>query len=311
MPDPKPSGKPSGPGGPSAKGPVRPAAPGAPPARPTGAPRPAGAARPAGTGRVAVPAAPVPVGKGRVWLMRGILTAIPLLVVLIAVRVILIRKGGERTEVDVSEQWKAAYESAQGAEHDISDLERKVWADGKTLEPGDLVAIREKAKILVQDSAKLHDLLEMIREKVHGEAKETGEIAPKLLRVKLWLLDADDVVDEKKPMPRGFVIPFKLLAEQAHKAEQEMREIAQSKGDTLPKMNEEAKQTVRAKLSGIRETLSGCAEKLSGLEDYLKEGLARESLAPDDLPEVEELRGEMTQANMANKTARELQADFR
>ena len=132
---------------------------------------------------------------------------------------------------------------------------------------------------LESNAVRLQDLMGLARS-ADPAAAQTALLdrSRKLLRLKLWILDASDMLDRFRAAnaPGGFFLPLRLIASTR-------RDVEQRAG--RPELaSEEARQI----LARVDSALESCAK----LEEYVKQGLARESLEPADLPELLDLGAE-------------------
>ncbi|GEM_PF-3972918 len=217
-------------------------------------------------------------------------------------------KGG--TKIDVAAEWQAAFDSAKEARVKIGAIEEKVWSAGGTLAAADYKAVKGHCDTLADASDKITSLIELVREK-HGEDnKEVKDMVQRLYQIKLWVLDAWDLVDSegKQGIDPGFFIPMNQALSRWQKAKEEFEGIVAKKAELLA--DPEQKKATRERLNVISKTISEVMEKLSALDDYVRASLVNEDLSAREVPELGPMRQESTLAGQLFRTVKETKSEF-
>ncbi len=217
-------------------------------------------------------------------------------------------KGGAK--IDVAAEWQAAFDSAKEARQKIGKIEEKVWIAGETLAASDYKAVRDHQDTLADASEKITALIELVREK-HGEDnKEVRDMVQHLYQIKLWVLDAWDLVDSegKDGVDAGFFIPMNQAISRWQKAKEEFEGILAKKTDLLA--DPEQKKATRERLNVISKTISEVMEKLSALDDYVRAELVNDGLSAKEVPELGPMRQESTLAGQLFRTVKETKSEF-
>lgn len=265
-----------GAGGPAARGPR--------PARPGGQP----------------PGAPPPNLKLRAFLMLGIIVACVALVGMIGWKIYVINHGKEKVTIDVEKEYKDAVDKGKDASREILKLQAKVWDKGEELKPEDFAAIKAKLADLRECHEKLKDLLDIMHARHLDDSAERAAIVPKWLQMKMWILDAGDLLENQKPPEYGGLnIPMFVTSKKITKSQDELKEVNTLK-DEIIKRNDPAEiKSTRKKISDLRDTFRNLATKMQDLDKYVAEGLARPDLTSKEVIELEMLRGDANTAQMA------------
>ncbi len=246
------------------------------------------------------------------WLMLGIILTCVGLSAAIVVRVILNRKKGPPPR-DVAAEIGEAVKKARNGKKDVFAIQSKAWVDGGVeLTPEEIGKIKEGLKSFQDADAKMRELMELLQAHKKVESKEGNEIIRTWVIIKLWVLDADDLLDEtsKPPEYGGLYIPMYRMVDKWRQASKTLKGIEGEK-DALLLGTPEQKEEIRKKIKSIEEICVGAIEKFGALEDYVKKGLDRPDITVDALQELGDLREESNQAGMAQKAARELRSQFR
>jgi len=288
-------------------------------------PKPAarpGLARPgAGAGtkgpRPARPASAQPPGPSaaslrlRGLLMLGIIVTCVALVGMIGWRVWQRMHPKESTTIDVAAEFDKAMDVGKGASKDIFKLQTQVWGQNKELSPDDFTTIKAKLVELRECHDKLKDLLDIMHQRHLEDSGDYASIVPKWLQVKMWILDATDLLENQKPPDYGGLnIPMFLTSEKIRKAQDELKEIRTLKDDILKKNDPEEIKKTRKKLADLRDAFRAQSAKLQDLDKYVQEGLARPDLTEKDVMELGQLREDANKASMAVKAAGTLLLEF-
>jgi hypothetical protein len=276
--------------------------PAAAPARPKlGAGGPAKGPRPAGARPAFQQPGPSPASlRLRARLMLFILVTCVALVGLIGWRIYKKMHAGERVEINVQKDYEEAVDKGKDASKEILKLQAKVWDKNEELKPEDYTTIKAKLVELREAHEKLKDLLDIMHVRGLDDSAERAAIVPKWLQMKMWILDATDLVENQKPPEYGGLnIPMFLTSKKITKSQDELKELNTLK-DEIIKRNDPAEiKATRKKLQDLRDTFRGLAAKMQDLDKYVAEGLARPDLTSKDVIELEMLRGDANQAQMA------------
>lgn len=286
------------------------------PGRP-GLPRPAGA--PGAGPKGARPARPLPQPVGpsaasmrlRAHLMIGILVTCVVLIGLIGWRVWKVLHPQVASKVDVDAEFDKALDQAKGASKDIFALETKVWGKSEQLKPEDFTTIQAKLGELRDSHDKVKDLLDLIHARGLDDSDSRRVMVPKWIQMKMWILDASDLLENQKPPDYGGLnIPMFLTSEKIRKAQEELKEIRTTK-DTVIQKNDPAEiKAARKRITELRDAFRSHAMKLQYLDKYVAEGLARPDLTNKDVMELDQLRDDANKAQMAVKAAGTLLQEF-
>jgi hypothetical protein len=278
-----------------------------PPGRP-GLPRPGAGAAPKGP-RPARAAAPPPGPSAsslrlRGLLMLGIIVACLVLVGMIGWRVWQRMHPVEGVTIDVPDRFDKAMEIGKGASKDIFALQTKVWGKGEELKPEDFATIKSKLAELQDCHDKLKDLLDLMHRRHLEDSEDFSKIVPKWLQVKMWILDASDLLENQKPPEYGGLnVPMFLTSEKIRKAQEELKEINTLKDEIIKRGDPEEIKKTRKRISDLRDSFRGYSVKLQDLDKYVQEGLARPDLTEKDVMELGQLRDDANKATMAVKAA--------
>jgi hypothetical protein len=288
-----------------------PAGPDRPKGLPPRGPRPP---RPGGARPPAPPPGPSAASlRLRAHLMIGILVSCVVLGGLIAWKIWRITHPPESKSIDVADQFEKAMDLGKGASKDIFAIQTKVWgAKNEELKPEDFAKIKAKLADLRQCEDKLKELLELLRSRKLEDTGDYVAIIPKWLQVKLWILDATDLLDNQKPPEYGGLnIPMYLTVNKIKKLQEELKELEITKNDIIGRKDAAEMEKVRKRIKEIQAGFSEAGVKLQALDDYVKTGLTRPDLSPKEIDELNTLRDETNRTGMAIKQARELSSTFR
>jgi hypothetical protein len=277
--------------------------------RPMNAPGRPGLPRPAGAGPKAPrPARPLPQAPGpsaaslrlRAHLMIGILVTCVVLIGLIGWRVWRVLHPPTVTKVDVDTEFDKAMDQAKGASKDIFALETKVWGKNEELKAEDFTTIQSKLGELRECHDKVKDLLDLIHARGLDDSGSRQQIVPKWIQLKMWILDASDLLENQKPPEYGGLnIPMFLTSEKIRKAQEELKTINTTKDEIIQRNDPGEIKTVRKKIMDLREAFRGHANRLQELDKYVAEGLARPDLTNKEVMELDQLRDDANKAQMA------------
>jgi hypothetical protein len=278
-----------------------------PPGRP-GLPRAGAGAAPKGP-RPARAAAPPPGPSAsslrlRGLLMLGIIVACLVLVGMIGWRVWQRMHPVEAQVIDVGDRFDKAMDIGKGASKDIFALQTKVWGKGEELKPEDFATIKTKLAELRDCHDQIKDLLDLMHRRHLEDSGDFTRIVPKWLQVKMWILDASDLLDNQKPPEYGGLnVPMFLTSEKIRKGLDELKEINTLKDDVIKKGDPEEIKKTRKRIADLRDSFRGYSVKLQDLDKYVQEGLARPDLTEKDVMELGQLRDDANKATMAVKAA--------
>jgi hypothetical protein len=278
--------------------------------------RPAGGPPGAKGPRPARPAAPPPGPSAssmrlRKLLMLGIIFTCLALVGMIGWRLWQRMHPRELNSIDVAAEFDKAMDVGKGASKDIFSIQTKVWGQGKELTPEDFTTIKSKLAELRDCHDKLKDLLDIMHAQHKDESNEHAAIVPKWLQVKMWILDAADLLDNQKPPEYGGLnIPMFVTSEKIRKAQEELKEIRTTKDEVIKKGDPEEIKKTRKRISDLRDGFRSFSVKLQDLDKYVAEGLARPDLTDKDVIELGQLRDDANKATMAVKAAGTLLQEF-
>jgi hypothetical protein len=206
----------------------------------------------------------------------------------------------EATTIDVKEEFEKALDIGKGASKDIFSIQSKTWGQGKELTPEDFTTIKAKLVELRDCHDKMKDLLDLLHTRHLDDSGDHAAIVPKWLQVKMWILDASDLLDNQKPPEYGGLnIPMFQTSDKIRKAQDELKDINTTKDEVIKRNDPEEIKKTRKKLMDLRDTFRGHATKLQELDKYVIEGLARPDLTNKDVLELEQLRDEANKAQMA------------
>jgi len=210
----------------------------------------------------------------------------------------------DKVTIDVQKDFEEALDKGKGASKDIFAVQTKVWGRSEELKPEDFATIKAKLAEIREAHEKLKDLLDIMHARGLDESAERAAIVPKWLQMKMWILDASDLLDNQKPPEYGGLnIPMFLTSEKIRKAQEELKELNTIKDDVIKRNDPEEIKKVRKKLLDLREAFRGHAAKLQDLDKYVAEGLARPDLTNKDVIELEQLRDDANKAQMSGVAA--------
>ena len=275
----------------------------APPPRRPGAPGGAGGPRPARP-------APKPPAESagslrlRKMLLLGILLACIGLGGAIAWKIFVRMNPNKAVSIDVDVEFDKAMEASIGASKDIHRIESKVWIKKEELTADDYAAIKGKLDELRVQHDKLKDLLDLLRIRNLADSGSYQKIVPKWIQLKMWILDAADLLDNQKPPEYGGLnIPMGLTSERIRKAQGELSDINTLKDKIIEENNPAKIKETRKKLADLRETFRSYVTKMQELDKYVADGLARPDLTTREVNELDQLREDANKAQMAVKLA--------
>lgn len=271
--------------------PRRPGLPGAPGAK---GPRPARPAPP-----------PPPAGNLalRKFLLLGIVVSCLGLGGAIAWKLYVKYTHKGREVVDVDAEFDKQMDIAKGASKDVFSIQTKVWGRNEELKPEDFETIKAKLVELRACHDRLKDLLDILRSKNMMNTGSFEKIVPKWIQLKMWILDADDLVENPKPPYGGLNIPMFVTSEKIRKAQTALGEINTEKDKIIERNNAAELGATRKKIHDLREEFRSYVAKMQELDKYVAEGLARPDLTNKEVMELDHLRDEANKAQMAVKAA--------
>ena len=274
------------------KRPGAPAAPGAGGARP---PRPAMQPPPVSAGSMML----------RKMLMLGIIFSCLGLGGAIAWKLYQKYHGKEGpSAIDVDKVFEEQMDRAKDASKEIFRTETKVWGKNEELKADDFEVVKKQLAALRECHDKIKDLLDILRAKNMMDTGSFQMIVPKWIQVKMWILDAADLLENQKPPEYGGLnVPMFVTSEKIRKAQTALGEINTEKDNIIERNNPEEIKSTRKKISDLRETFRGLVTKMQDLDKYVAEGLARPDLTNKEVMELDQLRDEANKAQMAVKAA--------
>jgi hypothetical protein len=271
--------------------------------------RPVGGSPAAKAPRPSRPASPPPGPTAssmamRKFLMLGIILTCVVLIGMIGWRLWQRMHPQEKISIDVAAEFDKAMDAGKGASKDIFTVQNKVWLKGAELSPEDFATIKTKLGELRDCHDKLKDLLDIMHARHMDDSAEHAQIVPKWLQVKMWILDASDLLENPKaPDYGGLNIPMFVTSMKIQKAQDELKEINTTKDDVIKKNDPEEIKKTRKRISDLREAFRAYSAKLQDLDKYVAEGLARPDLTEKDVTELGQLRDDANKATMAVKAA--------
>ena len=213
-------------------------------------------------------------------------------------------KGGERQVVDVDAEFDKQMDLAKGASKEIFSIQTKVWGRNEELKPEDFATIKTKLGELREGHDRIKDLLDILRAKNMMDTGSFQKIVPKWIQVKMWILDANDLLENQKPPEYGGLnIPMFVTSEKIRKASTTLGEINTESAKIIERNNPEEIRATRKKIADLREQFRGLVTKMQDLDKYVAEGLARPDLTNKEVVELDQLREEANKAQMAVKAA--------
>lgn len=211
-------------------------------------------------------------------------------------------KGKE--SIDVDAEFEKQMDAAKGASKDIFAVQTKVWGRNEPLKPEDFETIKGKLGELRECHDRLKDLLDILRAKNMMDTGSFQAIVPKWIQLKMWILDAADLLENQKPPEYGGLnIPMFLTSEKIRKAQTALGEINTEKDKIIERNNPAEIAATRKKISDLREEFRALVSKMQDLDKYVAEGLARPDLTNKEVMELDQLREEANKAQMAVKAA--------
>lgn len=208
------------------------------------------------------------------------------------------------TSIDVDAEFEKQMDAAKGASKDIFAIETKVWGRNEELKADDFATIKKKLDELRECHDKIKDLLDILRAKNMMDTGSWQAIVPKWIQVKMWILDATDLVENQKPPEYGGLnVPMFVTSEKIRKAQTALGEINTEKEKIIERNNPDEIKATRKKISDLREQFRGFVTKMQDLDKYVAEGLARPDLTSKEVMELDQLRDEANKAQMAVKAA--------
>lgn len=215
------------------------------------------------------------------------------------------------SSVDADEEFEKAMDAAKGASKDIFSIQTKVWGKNQDLTPEDFATIKTKLEELRVYHDKLKDLLDLLRVRNLSDSGSFQKIVPKWIQIKMWILDASDLLENQKPPEYGGLnVPMFVTSEKIRKAQNELSEINTRKPEIIQKNDPAEIKETRKKISELREAFRGYVAKMQELDKYVAEGLARPDLTNKEVMELDHLRDEANKAQMAVKASGTLLLEF-
>ena len=264
----------------------------------------AGGARPA---RPVMKPPPVSAGSMmlRKMLMLGIIFSCLGLGGAIAWRVyIRIKAKDGVSAIDVDKVFEEQMDRAKDASKEIFRTETKVWGKNEELKADDFEVVKKQLATLRECHDKIKDLLDILRAKNMMDTGSFQKIVPKWIQVKMWILDATDLLENQKPPEYGGLnVPMFVTSEKIRKAQAALGEINTEKDKIIERNDPNEIKATRKKITDLREQFRGMVTKMQDLDKYVAEGLARPDLTSKEVMELDQLRDEANKAQMAVKAA--------
>jgi 7-keto-8-aminopelargonate synthetase-like enzyme len=283
----------------------------APPAAPPAPPKPGGMKpRP---NRPPPPPPPSKPSKLKGYLMLGIILSCVVLSGMVAYKIWKYFQP-HKAAVNIEVESKDAFKSAEDAQKEIFRSESKVWIMGDTLTAATAVAIGDHLEALRKSDERMKDLFDLMHLKKAEASSDWDTLVVYSLQVKLWILDASDLLDAiQKPEYGGLYIPMYRTMDSLSKAQKELKEIKIRRDELLAEAQADpaVRAKTRARIQVLAEKFTALRDKLNELNDYIKKGLAREDLSPKIIKELDELREEASKAQMGFTEAGRLKQEFR
>lgn len=286
-------------------------------APPTKAPPPGVPGRPGGLKRPGGPRPPPPPPKKpsklKAYLMLSILISTVVLAGLVGWKVIKILFPKQKVAVDIEKETDAAMDKAKDASKEIFRIETKVWIMGEDITAANAVAISDQLEELLKVDDRFKELLDLLHSKKLESSGDWDRLVVCSLQVKLWILDATDVLELQKNAPEygGLYIPMHRAMEGLKKANKELGELKVLRNEILQRNDPAEKAKVRARVSELKNQCAAYRDKLNSLDDYIKKGLARDDLSPKVIKELDDLRDDSSKAQMSMKEAQQMLSDLR
>jgi hypothetical protein len=219
-------------------------------------------------------------------------------------KLVLKAKGKDKTSIDVDVEFDKAMDLSKDASKDIFSIETKVWGKNQDLTAEDFTTIKSKLDDLRVQHDKLKDLLDLLRARGLADSGSFQKIVPKWIQLKMWILDASDLVENQKPPEYGGLnIPMFVTSEKIRKAQTELMEIKTREAEIVQKNDPAEIKATRKKIADLREAFRSYVAKMQDLDKYVAEGLARPDLTSREVMELDHLRDEANKAQMAVKAA--------
>jgi hypothetical protein len=251
----------------------------------------------------------------RARLMTWIIITIVVLSGLLAYKIIVILTKPDPKILDVAKMIKDSFGEYEKAQKEVFDLYKKVWEKKETLKPEDYETIRTRIEVFVRSHRELEDLIALLRQKKVDNSEEGILIGQCLIKMKLWIVDAGDVLDTReKPdttAEAGFFIPLYNTIDAWNKMQEEIQKLNEERAAILQRKDAAEFKKVRTRLEELSAALGKTAERLSGLDDYVKEKLARDDIGPRQVQDLETLRDTLALVQQAMNSVRQMRADFR
>ncbi len=220
-------------------------------------------------------------------------------------------RGNAKAAIDVDTEFDKSWEASVGASKDIYRIESNVWVKNQELSADDYKEIKGKLEELRSQHDKLKDLLDLLRVRGLADSGSYQKIVPKWVQIKLWILDASDLLDNQKPPEYGGLnIPMWLTTQRILKAQTELSEIKTREKEIVDKNDPAEIKATRKKITDTREAFRAYATKMEELDKYVAEGLARPDLTNREVKELDQLRDDANKARMAVRAAGDLLKAF-
>jgi len=206
--------------------------------------------------------------------------------------------------IDVDKVFEEQMDRAKDASKEIFRTETKVWGKNEDLKPEDFEIVKKQLAALRECHDKIKDLLDILRAKNMMDTGSFQTIVPKWIQVKMWILDATDLLENQKPPEYGGLnVPMFVTSEKIRKAQAALGEINTEKDKIIERNDPNEIKATRKKITDLREQFRGLVTKMQDLDKYVAEGLARPDLTSKEVMELDQLRDEANKAQMAVKAA--------
>lgn len=260
------------------------------------------------------PPPPSKPSKLKGYLMLGIILTCLVLVGAIGYKLYVKFFKPHKPPINITEEIKDSFQRAEDAQKEIFKASSKVWIMGESITKDTGLMLQEKLDELRAADERFVELFKLMQDKGKQESGDWENLATFSLQVKLWILNAGDLLDSLgKPEYGGLYIPMYRTMAAIGDTQKELKEI-QLKRDELATQAETdpaLKEKTWDRIAALKKRFGELRDKLNGFDKYIKDGLAREDLSPKVIKELEELHDEAAKAQMSYKQAVILSEPFR
>jgi hypothetical protein len=253
-------------------------------------------------------------------LMLGIIISVVGLSGAIAFKLYKKYFGKEKIVVDVGAEIDKAYGKAEDDRKQIELIEKVVINEGQDLGGAEAVRLQKHLQGLQECTMKFDDLRALMREmalkrqgteaaEAIAQSSDNEKLAMCDVKVKLWILDADDLLQFSKNAKSeygGLYIPMFRALDKFRKAQKELTDLREGVQDVINRNDAAEKTKTRTKIEDLKAAFAAVPYKLNGLDTYIKDGLARPELSPKEIKELEELHDQASKAQMSFKEAQRI-----